>query len=566
MRSWMTNRNTALEIAKKPGEVFPDINSVIWKNDVHMLRYLLRKVDYEELSKPNEEGCIHLHQAAYYGFLEVLRLLLYVFTDDINRRTRLQQTPLFLAIAQANVKCVELLLKSGADPNIPDISGESPLYKACEMNNDTLAELLLQSGANARRATNNGLTPLHEAARNRNLAMCRQLKLAGGKIYAKSSYGVEPLFTAAQGGCPEVVKYLIRHGAIVNSYANDGATPLYEASRNGHEDVVKLLLSKKADADEGTIAGLTPLHIAAKNGHAGVVSLLIPHTNLLRMHRCGISPLHLAAEFDEEEILEMLLHTELDVNALLSAENSTSYEDRRSTALYFSVNQNNYETASMLLAAGANPNLDMFNPLLVAVRLGDRDMVSLLLGFGANVNAFIPTHPTTFPGALLFCINNISMLKLLLDSGCDAEACFFCIYGDNPHPHVKSRCTTGHNLYVHDEETSHPRAAQFCETLAEPFNSPWAGRIIDLLLDYVGQVKLCSKLIELLDSNKDWAYIKEKTRPPFSLMHLSRLRIHQLVGRRRLRRISSLPLPGRLIKYLLYDKGESEDFLYYSYD
>ncbi|XP_076128392.1 ankyrin repeat and SOCS box protein 2-like [Alosa pseudoharengus] len=566
MRAWMTKRSTALEITKKPEEAFPDINTVIWQNDVHMLRYILKKVSYEDLSKPNAEGCIHLHQAAYYGFFECLRVLVYVFSDDINRRTKLCQTPLFLAVAQSNVECVELLLKNGADPNIPDISGESPLYKACELNNDTLVELLLQSGSNARRTTNKGLTPLHEAARNRNLAMCRLLKVAGGKIYAKSSYGVEPLFTAAQGGCPEVVKYLIRHGAIVNGYANDGATPLYEASKNGHEEVVKLLLSKKANADERTIAGLTPLHIAAKNGHAGVVSLLIPHTNLTSIYRCGISPLHLAAEFDEEEILEMLIRTELDVNALLSPEKSTSYEDRRSTALYFTVSQNNYDTASMLLAAGANPNLDMFNPLLVAVRRGDRGMVSLLLGFGANVNACIPTHPTTFPGALLFCINNISMLKLLLDNGCDAEACFFCIYGDNPHPQFKSRRTTGHNLYMHDDESPHPRAAQFCETLADPFYSPWAGRIIDLLLDYVGQVKLCSKLTELLDSNKEWAYIKEKTRPPFSLMHLSRLRIHQLVGRQRLRRMSSLPLPGRLIKYLLYDRGESGDFLYYSYD
>lgn len=40
--------------------------------------------------------------------------------------------------------------------------------------------------------------------------------------------------------------------------------------------------------------------------------------------------------------------------------------------------------------------------------------------------------------------------------------------------------------------------------------SRWAGPIIDVLLDYVGDVKLCSRLMEHLDSYPDWAEIKEK--------------------------------------------------------
>jgi len=31
------------------------------------------------------------------------------------------------------------------------------------------------------------------------------------------------------------------------------------------------------------------------------------------------------------------------------------------------------------------------------------------------------------------------------------------------------------------------------------------------LLDYVGHVKLCSRITEYLDSNKEWAHIKEKS-------------------------------------------------------
>lgn len=40
--------------------------------------------------------------------------------------------------------------------------------------------------------------------------------------------------------------------------------------------------------------------------------------------------------------------------------------------------------------------------------------------------------------------------------------------------------------------------------------SRWAGPIIDVLLDYVGNVQLCSRLKEHIDSYEDWAVIKEK--------------------------------------------------------
>ena len=51
---------------------------------------------------------------------------------------------------------------------------------------------------------------------------------------------------------------------------------------------------------------------------------------------------------------------------------------------------------------------------------------------------------------------------------------------------------------------------QFCELLSAPEVSRWAGPIIDVLLDYVGNVQLCSRLKEHIDSFEDWAIIKEK--------------------------------------------------------
>lgn len=134
--------------------------------------------------------------------------------------------------------------------------------------------------------------------------------------------------------------------------------------------------------------------------------------------------------------MEQLIESGFDVNSELSDQRSKMYMDRRTTALYFSVFNRNLNIAEMLLQAGANPNLDTFNPLLIAVRLGWRELAELLVRHGADVNAQICTQPSTFPAAILLSMDSPAILKLLLDNGCDARLCFHCSYGLKPHPVV----------------------------------------------------------------------------------------------------------------------------------
>lgn len=166
--------------------------------------------------------------------------------------------------------------------------------------------------------------------------------------------------------------------------------------------------------------------------------MLIPVTSKARVLRTGISPLHLAAERNRDNVLETLIEAGFDVNAQLSEEQSQLYEDRRSTALYFAVINNNINAVQMLLAAGADPNLDVFKPLMVAARLGCIQTVTLLVEHGADINATIPTHPTTFPAVYMFSMKYLPMLKYLLDHGGHALSCFDCTYGSRPHPPIKT--------------------------------------------------------------------------------------------------------------------------------
>lgn len=169
-----------------------------------------------------------------------------------------------------------------------------------------------------------------------------------------------------------------------------------------------------------------------------IVAALVGVTSRARVRRCGISPLHLAAEHNCDGVLELLLEAGFDVNARLSEERSKLYEDRRSTPLYFSVANGNLEAAQMLLAAGADPNVDMFRPLMVAARQCCIRTVQLLVEHGAEVNAAIPTHPTAFPAVYMFSMKYLPMFKYLLDHGGHAHRCFSCVYGSGPHPPIST--------------------------------------------------------------------------------------------------------------------------------
>lgn len=180
-----------------------------------------------------------------------------------------------------------------------------------------------------------------------------------------------------------------------------------------------------------------------------MVSKLIPITSMMEILRSGISPVHLSAESNEDKTLELLISAGFDVNFLMASKRSYMYEDRRSSPLYFAVDNENLEAVSMLLDAGADPNLDPFNVLLLAVRQSHVRMATLLLKHGANVNASLPTHPSTFPACVMLSVRNITMMKCLMDYGCDARACFQCQYGAQEHPvYTESETETHQCLQV----------------------------------------------------------------------------------------------------------------------
>ncbi|KAL6095415.1 asb2 [Pungitius sinensis] len=506
------------------------------------------------LMLPSKPGWLAIHQAAWYGQDTCLRILLSAQPGMINERTERGESALMVAVSRDQLESVQVLLENRVDPNIPNYDKETPLYRACERNNPAMVAALLNHGAVVNAPCIWGCTALQEASSQNNVEICEMLLKAGAKHNLINVYGISPLFTAAQSGQLAALRLLLKHGADINSQAADGATALYEAAKNGHEEIVEFLLSQNANANIPGKTGLLPLHVAAQRGSDIIVSMLISATSRTRVRRTGISPLHLAAERNHDNVLELVIEGGFNVNSQLSEERSRLYQDRRSTALYFSVINNNIHAVHMLLEAGANPNLDVFRPLLVAARQGCIQIVTLLVKHGADINASIPTHPTTFPAVYMFSMKNLPMFKFLLDHGGHALPCFNCIYGIQPHPSIKTTRPV-RDLSETDRVPQQSGGVQFCEMISATGIRRWAGPIIDVLLDYVGHVTLCSRMIYHLDSYTDWSNIKEKATPPRPLLQLCRLQVLQLVGQRCLKK---LPLPGGLIRFLQHQERSVE--------
>ncbi|XP_029982153.1 ankyrin repeat and SOCS box protein 2-like isoform X2 [Sphaeramia orbicularis] len=539
-------------------EVDPVV-SAIRRGDVEALNGLATSAPHS-LMKENNNGWIPLHDAAFSGQTECLRTLLRVHPDSVDKRTLQEQTALLLAVSCEHLSCAQCLLEAGADPDISSKNKETPLYKACALENMDMVSLIISYGASVNQRCGQAWTALLEAVSRNNTDICEMLLRAGATVNPANTYSVTPLIVAAQWGHLKALCYLIEKGADVNMQTCDGLTALHEASKNGHRDIVAMLLVKNADANKPTNSGLLPLHTAAQYGHHEIVSLLVSVTSRARLRHSWISPLHLAAQHNRHTVAAVLLKTGADVNGTLAHSHSIQFADRRATALYFAVAHGSRETAEVLLNAGASLSLDPVSPLLVAVRRSCVSTVSLLLERGADTNARIPCYATMFPAVIALCMNNLPLLKCLLDNGCDALSCFTCTYGSIPHPAptVSHLNTTGSNGYVFQNDSvlsvncNEPpeNTTQFCEWVSSSVMCSWAGPIIDLLLEHVGQVQMCSKLNELLDSREEWRAIKRKSLSPRPLLHLCRVKIRTQMGRQRLRSVPSLPLPDRMIRYL----------------
>ena len=232
---------------------------------------------------------------------------------DINLPDPDGTTPLVMALLNFHWDFAKFLISAGADVNQWNFYGESALYVAVDLNAPqrsgkvdlkpldaatgvALVDLLLKSGANPnvqlklrppyRQAIfdrNNspifttGATPLMRAARGGDLDSMKLLLAHGALVDLPNINDVTPLLAAAGAGrgfatangaivteqqTIDAIRLLEAAGADVNAVPKSGETALHSAAIRGWNELVRTLVSYGAKLDTPAKTGLTPIDFA----------------------------------------------------------------------------------------------------------------------------------------------------------------------------------------------------------------------------------------------------------------------------------------------------------------
>jgi len=110
-------------------------------------------------------GRTPLHSVAYYGDLEMMRILV-EYKVNINAQYSTGSTPLYEGVSEPHLEAVRFLLEHGADPNIALSSGKAPLHRASETGNSEAVRLLLDHGVDVGAVDQSGKTAFQLALAN----------------------------------------------------------------------------------------------------------------------------------------------------------------------------------------------------------------------------------------------------------------------------------------------------------------------------------------------------------------------------------------------------------------
>ncbi len=305
-----------------------------------------------------------------------------------------------------------------------EVAAAGPLVDAASDEDNMLALQLLRDGADANEVSEDGTTAIHWAAYHDNLDLARALIDAGAVVDVTNEYGSTPLAEAAAIGNPAMISLLLYAGADVTGSNADGQTALMIVARTNKLEAAALLIEAGADVNRAeTWRGQTPLMWAAAQSQPGMIGLLMANgaepdvrssvnnfrqvsAESRRMYRPtgGLTPLLFAAREGCAACVEALLD---------GGANPDFADPKNVTALVMALDNAHMDAARVLIGFGANVNKwDWWgrNPLWLAVdqnrvpaggradrRTADEtlpiEVIELLLARGANPNLQLKLPP-----------------------------------------------------------------------------------------------------------------------------------------------------------------------------
>nr|CAD7454934.1 unnamed protein product [Timema tahoe] len=261
----------------------------------------------EPPSSSNNDPLRELFEACKTG--DIVRVKKLVNPQTVNARDTAgrKSTPLHFAAGYGRRDVVEFLLATGASIQARDDGGLHPLHNACSFGHADVVRLLLEAGANPNTRDNWNYTPLHEAAIKGKVDVCIVSVCTVAQLVDQ---GHSPHLVAATCLFTYRAQFrfefsaLLQHGGDANIRNTEGKTAL-ELSDSAARPVLtgdhrkeELLEAARSGAEDRLVALLNPLNV---NCHAS--------------DGRRSTPLHLAAGYNRNRVVQLLLQHGADVHA-----------------------------------------------------------------------------------------------------------------------------------------------------------------------------------------------------------------------------------------------------------
>lgn len=299
------------------------------------------------------------------------------------------------AVSYASLEILDLILKAGANPNIPGGKLPTTIGIPYTCQNLKFREKVSFNGADAIIRGVSSLTPLQVACGQGNLPVILRLIEAGVDVNATSIYRHEthpiepypreiypsPLWIAAEEGDADIVDVLLAHGAKLYEFDDSCGDPLRVASEKGNLAVVEKLVLAGFDVD----------HPGGRFGTA----------------------LYAACFWRQLDVARFLLEHHADPNITIRESLDSVSSALRTACTRDKSEESHLDLAALLLDNGADPNL--CNPLHLAFALRDTEAISLLVERGAAMNLKTPELETILMTAVRS--DDAAMVRLAIEYG-----------------------------------------------------------------------------------------------------------------------------------------------------
>lgn len=214
--------------------------------------------------------------------------------------------------ARGDIEDVRKLLNQGVNPDVANEDGLTALHQACIDDNEEMLKLLLEYGANVNARDSELWTPLHAAATCGHAHLCKHLIAKGAELLAVNADGNMPYDI-----CEDEVTldYIETEMAKVGITQEEIDEKRLIPERNMLDDVTRLARSG-GPLDERGSDGATLLHIAAANGYMQVAEFLLDnHVSVDKRDADSWQPIHAAAFWCQQDVLELLVKNGADIDA-----------------------------------------------------------------------------------------------------------------------------------------------------------------------------------------------------------------------------------------------------------